>query len=228
MVKVTATQVDRLNMNLLFNEKPIGSEVETSRGPGIVNGIRTFKGELVFAVTVQKEGGGTTTIALPPARLGIEVFSDPDDIAELSKATGKVIAVLNEALPKPVETKVAASPHFEFTGPKLRAMRIAAGLTQTFVAQYLGMAKSSSAAIGDWEAERTKVPVKHQAKLIDLYTPEPEEVLEHEDYEDEDAEPTEEDMKVIEEYNARREAEAAEAAEATSDEANDSNEEEAE
>ena len=179
-MKLTATQMDRLNMNLLFNENPIGSEVQTMKGPGIVTGIRYFRNELVYTVTVEKADATKSIVAVQPSRLGIELMTDPDNIAAISKETAKAVGQLNDALPKSVETKLEASPTFDFSGPKLRAMRIAAGLTQVAVAVHLGMAKSSSAAIGDWEAERNKVPVRHQAKLIDLYTPKPEEELEEE------------------------------------------------
>ena len=190
MAKITPTQMDRVNLNLLFNANPIGSEIETTRGIGVVSGIREFKSELVYAVTITNESGKQIAIAVKPNTKGINLLDDPDNIAEVSKATGEVIGILNEALPKSVETKVEAVPVFEFNGPRLRAMRIAAGLTQVFVAEYLGMAKSSSAAIGDWEAERNKVPVKHQAKLIELYTPSPEDELDEEEdeggYDEED------------------------------------------
>ena len=181
MAKITPTQMDRINLNLLFNANPIGSEIETTRGIGVVSGIREFKGELVYAVTITNESGKQIAIAVKPNTKGINLLDYPDNIAEVSKATGEVIGILNEALPKSVETKVEAVPAFEFNGPRLRAMRIAAGLTQVFVAEYLGMAKSSSAAIGDWEAERNKVPVKHQARLIELYTPSPEDELDEEE-----------------------------------------------
>ncbi len=49
-------------------------------------------------------------------------------------------------------------------------MRKRVGLTQVQVALELGLAAGSAAAVGDWEAGRLKVPLKHQAKLITLYS----------------------------------------------------------
>ena len=60
--------------------------------------------------------------------------------------------------------------NFPYSGAQLRAMREQAGLTQVQVALALDLAKGSSAAVGDWEAERLKVPAKHQAKLRELYS----------------------------------------------------------
>ena len=167
MGQVTQEQLDRLNIMGLFNAHPLGSELQTSAGPGIVNGYRFFNGELrILAEVVTRDK--TSVKAVRP--LGVLLLEDPDNIEQVSKATNKAVTSLNEALPKVVTDKVAAAPQFEFSGQQLKAMRMAMNLTQVFVAEYLGMAKSSSAAIGDWEAERNKVPVKHQAKLIDLYT----------------------------------------------------------
>ncbi len=58
---------------------------------------------------------------------------------------------------------------FPYTGSQLRDFRKKAGLTQVAVAVELGMKRSSSSAIGDWEAEREKVPRKHYTKLKELY-----------------------------------------------------------
>ena len=58
---------------------------------------------------------------------------------------------------------------FPYSGVQLKAMRERAGLTQVEVALALGLAAGSSAAVGDWEAERLKVPTKHHTKLIALY-----------------------------------------------------------
>ena len=49
-------------------------------------------------------------------------------------------------------------------------MREQTGLTQVEVALALGLAAGSSAGVADWEADRLKVPAKHQAKLIALYS----------------------------------------------------------
>lgn len=59
---------------------------------------------------------------------------------------------------------------FPYSGVQLKAMRERAGLTQVEVALALGLAAGSAAGVGDWEAERLKVPTKHQAKLIALYS----------------------------------------------------------
>ena len=208
---ITPTTMDRVNINLMFNSNPLGSEIETNRGPGVVTGYRLYKGELVFSVAVKNESGKEINVAVQPINAGLQLISNPEDIAEVSKTTKDAIDELNDGLPQAVETKRESAAAFEFSGKRLRAMRVAMNLTQVFVAEYLGMAKSSSAAIGDWEAERNKVPVKHQAKLIDLYTPKDEEELEEYDEEDEgiDAnEPSEEGRRLIEEHNARIKAEA--------------------
>ncbi len=62
---------------------------------------------------------------------------------------------------------------FPYSGAQLKAMRERAGLTQVEVALALGLAAGSSAGVGDWEAERVKVPAKHQAKLMALYSTTP-------------------------------------------------------
>ena len=59
---------------------------------------------------------------------------------------------------------------FPYSGAQLRAMRERAGLTQVEVALALGLAAGSSAGVGDWEADRLKVPAKHRANLIALYS----------------------------------------------------------
>ena len=59
---------------------------------------------------------------------------------------------------------------FPYSGAQLKAMRERAGLTQVEVALALGLAAGSSAGVGDWEAERLKVPAKHRANLIALYS----------------------------------------------------------
>ena len=64
----------------------------------------------------------------------------------------------------------SVSNDFPYTGAQLKAVREQAGLTQVQVALALGLAAGSSAGVGDWKAERLKVPPKHQAKLIALYS----------------------------------------------------------
>ena len=64
----------------------------------------------------------------------------------------------------------SVSNDFPYSGVALKAMRERAGLTQVEVALALGLAAGSAAAVGDWEAERLKVPPKHQAKLVALYS----------------------------------------------------------
>ncbi|MYA72248.1 hypothetical protein F4009_16505 [Candidatus Poribacteria bacterium] len=59
---------------------------------------------------------------------------------------------------------------FPYSGVQLKSMREQAGLTQIEVALALGLAAGSSAGVGDWEADRLKVPTKHHAKLIALYS----------------------------------------------------------
>ena len=79
------------------------------------------------------------------------------------------------ATPKVVSTQLeehretTPATEFPYTGSQLRDFRKKAGLTQVAVAVELGMKHSSSAAIGDWEAERVKVPRKHYTKLKELY-----------------------------------------------------------
>ena len=68
-------------------------------------------------------------------------------------------------------TGPALTTEFPLTGPEMRALRREVGLTQGDLAVALGMKRSSSAAIGDWEAERLKVPTKHHVKLLSLYKP---------------------------------------------------------
>lgn len=59
---------------------------------------------------------------------------------------------------------------FPYSGAQLKAVRERAGLTQVEVALALGLAAGSSAGVGDWEADRLKVPAKHHAKLKELYS----------------------------------------------------------
>ena len=68
---------------------------------------------------------------------------------------------------------LSVSNDFPYAGAQLKAMREQAGLTQVEVALALGLAAGSSAGVGDWEAERLKVPAKHQAKLMALYSTTP-------------------------------------------------------
>ena len=64
----------------------------------------------------------------------------------------------------------SVSNDFPYTGAQLKALREQAGLTQVQVALALGLAAGSSAGVGDWEAERLKVPARHHAKLKELYS----------------------------------------------------------
>ena len=75
---------------------------------------------------------------------------------EVEKQNGKLVD------PRPV-------PDFPYTGSQLRNYRKKAGLTQVAVALALGLSEGSAAAVGDWEADREKVPPKHYAKLKKLY-----------------------------------------------------------
>ena len=220
MARVTPTQIDCLNLNLMIDAYPIGSQIETDQGIGTISGIKTYKEQLVFTVSIEKDGK-KRTYPVDPAKFNVDVITDPNNMEAVSKVAADVVGIISEMLPKSVESKVEALPEFEYSGPRLRAMRIAAGLTQVFVAEYLGMAKSSSAAIGDWEAERNKVPVKHQAKLIELYTPKPEEVLEEvQELQEEVVEDTVADVEQAETAadNEATDAEADEASDTTSEE----------
>ena len=64
---------------------------------------------------------------------------------------------------------ITSQNEFPYTPEDLRLMREKADLKQTEVAEALGMNKSSSSAIADWEKGRLKVPTKHQEGLIRLY-----------------------------------------------------------
>ena len=64
---------------------------------------------------------------------------------------------------------ITSQNEFPYTPEDLRRMREKAGLKQTEVAEALGMKKSSSSAIADWEKGKLKVPAKHQKGLIRLY-----------------------------------------------------------
>lgn len=83
--------------------------------------------------------------------------------------------------PVPSDARVAPKNHipdtvpkqqtdFFYSGAQLKAMREQAGLTQVEVALALGLAAGSSAGVGDWEADRLKVPAKHRANLLALYS----------------------------------------------------------
>lgn len=83
----------------------------------------------------------------------------------------KELAACNAEREEGNEKVVAPIPPIEFpyTGSQLRNYRKKAGLTQVAVALALGLSKGSAAAVGDWEAEREKVPPKHYTKLKKLY-----------------------------------------------------------
>ena len=79
--------------------------------------------------------------------------------------------------PKDDRTDTVAEPgipsvsnDFPYSGVQLKAMREQAGLTQVKVVLALGLAAGSSACVGDWEADRLKVPARHHAKLKELYS----------------------------------------------------------
>ena len=82
--------------------------------------------------------------------------------------TNKSDDEMDDSVPTTVKSPSAEFPH---TGPEMKVLRENAGLTQIDVAVALGMKRSSSAAICDWETERLKVPAKHYNKLLSLYKP---------------------------------------------------------
>ena len=81
-------------------------------------------------------------------------------------STGKSNEKVDNSVPTTVTSPAA---EFPYTGPEMKVLRENAGLTQGDVAVELGMKRSSSAAICDWETERLKVPAKHYNKLLSLY-----------------------------------------------------------
>ena len=83
----------------------------------------------------------------------------------------KELAACNAEREERNEKVVAPIPPIEFpyTGSQLRDYRKKAGLTQVAVALALGLSKGTAAAVGDWEADRVKVPPKHYTKLKKLY-----------------------------------------------------------
>ena len=89
---------------------------------------------------------------------------------QLKDVKGELAACKTE-VEKRNEKVVAPRPasDFPYTGSQLRDYRNKAGLTQVAVALALGLSEGSAAGVGDWEAERVKVPPKHYAKLKKLY-----------------------------------------------------------
>ena len=53
-------------------------------------------------------------------------------------------------------------------GKSIKGIRQSLGCSQEVLAQLLGMSKSSSAAISDWENDRFNIPNKHVDKLLSL------------------------------------------------------------
>lgn len=90
---------------------------------------------------------------------------------QLKDVKGELAACKTE-VEKRNEKVVAPRPasDFPYTGSQLRDYRTKAGLTQVAVALALGLSEGSAAAVGDWEADREKVPPKHYAKLKKLYS----------------------------------------------------------
>ena len=57
---------------------------------------------------------------------------------------------------------------FYLTGTEIREARKELGLSQADLAEKLGLQRSSDAAVGDWENERSKVPPRHWENLMAL------------------------------------------------------------
>ena len=88
------------------------------------------------------------------------------------KDVKRELAACRTEVEKRNEKVVAPRPasDFPYTGSQLRDYRTKAGLTQVAIALALGLSEGSAAAVGDWEADREKVPPKHYAKLKKLYS----------------------------------------------------------
>ena len=181
--QLTVAQIERINLNLLYESNPIGKAIEVNGKEGTVTGYREWKGELVYQGTFSDKNGKAVTRLVKPEYLGVNLVTIETDIATVTKVASTIANLLNEGIPVSVAVE-SSSPRrpkaFGIKGKELRAMRMAKRMTQVSVAVALGMAPGSSAAVGDWEADRVNVPPKHQARLLELYRIEEEDELDEE------------------------------------------------
>ena len=114
-----------------------------------------------------------SNIASGEAELNAEIALEEKEKTDVPEPEPRDISVddkddMTDTVANPQTTFVVND--FPYSGVELKAMRERAGLTQVEVALALGLAAGSSAGVGDWEAERLKVPAKHHAKLKELYS----------------------------------------------------------
>ena len=114
-----------------------------------------------------------SNIASGEAELNAEIALEEKEKTDVPEPEPRATSVddkddMTDTVANPQTTSVAND--FPYSGAELKAMREQAGLTQVAVALALGLAVGSSAGVGDWEADRLKVPVKHRANLLALYT----------------------------------------------------------
>ena len=156
-------EINRLNLALVFDACPIGSEVNTYYGVGIVNGYRMLEnGRLVISAVVQKPGADKCSIGVKPERLGLNLISDseldPDRVYHIAT---NMVSKFNDTwrLTRPIQ----------MSGVELQQLRKEAGLTQAAVAVYLGYKPAYCSAISEWETGKSRVPAAHYPKLLKLY-----------------------------------------------------------
>ena len=178
--ELTAAQIERINLNLLYEANPIGKVVELNGKEVTVTGYREFKGELCYQCQYVDKNGKITSRAVSAEHLDVSLITADTSIATVTKVADIIANRINEGIPVSLGME-SSSPRrpkaFGISGEELRAMRMAKRMTQVAVAVSLGMAPGSSAAVGDWEADRVNVPPKHQARLLELYKMEDEEEL---------------------------------------------------
>ena len=92
MARVTPTQIDCLNLNLMIDAYPIGSQIETDQGIGTISGIKTYKEQLVFTVSIEKDGKKRNPV--DPAKFNVDVITDPNNMEAVSKVAADVVLSL--------------------------------------------------------------------------------------------------------------------------------------
>ena len=115
-----------------------------------------------------REAGGREWFMTSPKQV-VEIYSFVKTGFQWRWSIDKESSDKQKNVNKKEKSTITSQNEFPYTPEDLRRMREKADLKQTDVAEALGMKKSSSSAIGDWEKGRLKVPAKHQEGLIRLY-----------------------------------------------------------
>ena len=187
---ITKEQIAHINFNQLYLRYPLGTVMQVPlKKKGLdeyVDVKATIIGyqfnsskQLALRVLVRtKQGEREYTV--PNMNLLIEPTFYIHDEIDKNVAFKEVNAISDKLLEpfelerkperKPPKVEPVAKPvDFDFTGDEIRSARTDLNLSQVDLAVKLGLKESSAAAIGDWERDRIKVPVKHQRNLLILF-----------------------------------------------------------